>query len=87
MLSDKQVRKYLEKSLELAKEGFNKGNYPIGLVIVNSKGSIIAQGYNENNTQKDITAYTEILCLRQAGLDLSKDNQEENILFTSLEPC
>jgi len=88
MLNEEQIRKYLELSIDLAKEGFEKGNYPIGSVIVNSDGNIVvAKGFNENTTQKDITAHAEILCIRQAGLELSKDNIGENILFTSLEPC
>lgn len=87
MISEEQIKKYLEKTIELAKESLEKGNYPIGSIIVNNEGNVVAQGYNENTTQKDITAHAEILCIRQAGLTLSKDNPEENILFTSLEPC
>lgn len=87
MLNEEQIRKYLELSVDLAKESLEKGNYPIGSIIVNSEGSVIAQGYNENTTQKDITAHAEILCIRQAGLALSKDNEGYNILLTSLEPC
>ncbi|MFA5828654.1 MAG: nucleoside deaminase [Candidatus Shapirobacteria bacterium] len=87
MLNEEQIRKYLELSIDLAKEGFEKDNYPIGSIIVNSQGNIIAKGFNENTTQKDITAHAEILCIRQSGLALSKDATGENILFTSLEPC
>jgi tRNA(adenine34) deaminase len=87
MVTEEQIRKYLEKTIELAKESLEKGNYPIGSIVLNNEGDIIAQDYNENTTQNDITAHAEILCIRQAGLRLSKDNLEENILFTSLEPC
>lgn len=87
MFNEAQVKKYLELTIELAKEGLAKGNYPIGSVIVNKTGDVIAKGYNENTTQKDITAHAEILCIRQGGLELSKDKADENILFTSLEPC
>ncbi|OGM20749.1 hypothetical protein A2714_03655 [Candidatus Woesebacteria bacterium RIFCSPHIGHO2_01_FULL_38_9] len=88
LFSEKQIKLFLEETLNEAKKALKYGDYPIGSIVVNSKGEIIAKCRNENITEDDITAHAEILCLRKLGIKkLSKDNGSEHYLFSSLEPC
>lgn len=79
---------YLTKALKLAEEALEKNTYPIGCIIVNSKGEILAESHNESFTANDATAHAEILCIRKAGkLVLSKFEPEPTFIYSSLEPC
>jgi len=79
---------YLKKAIELAKTSFDKGSVPIGALIVDIRGNILAQGFNEIKINNDPTAHGEVVCMRQAKEKiLAKFNQEPTFLYTSLEPC
>jgi len=75
-------------TLNIAEEALEKGDYPIGALIVDTDYKIVAQSGNRNATNNDITAHAEIQCLRTLGMaDLSKGNGKTHYLYTSLEPC
>ena len=79
---------FLTRTLELAKEASEKGSVPIGALITDNNGNIIAEGYNEIKIIKDATAHAEIICIRKAGEKVIKSiNQEPTTLYTTLEPC
>lgn len=80
-------RYYLERTLELATQALKKNTYPIGCIIVNSKGEIIAEAHNESFILNDATAHAEILCIRKAGkLVMSKFEAEPTFIYSSVEP-
>lgn len=84
----KDIRKYIELSIENAKKAYESKNYPIGSVIVDENGDIVASNYNECATQHDIAAHAELLCIRNAGIEvIAKDVPKRHLLFSSLEPC
>jgi len=87
MLNDEVIRRYLEQTIDLAQKGLEKKNYPIGAIIVNSKSVVLAASHNECATKHDITAHAELLCIKNVGLKIDKDDEGDNILFVSLEPC
>ena len=79
---------YLKKAIELAQTSLDKGSVPIGALIVDINGNILAQGFNEIKISNDPTAHGEVVCMRQAKEKiLTKFNQEPTFLFTTLEPC
>lgn len=83
-----QQKLFLEETIKEAEAALEEGNYPIGSLIVDSNGKILAKCRNENFTKDDITAHAEILCLRKLGIDkLTKDKSKDYYLFSSLEPC
>ena len=82
------TRKYLLKTLELAEIALEKGTYPVGSVIIDTNGEILAEAYNHTFLDFDPTAHAEILCMRKAGKTIMKSyNTEPTYLFTSAEPC
>lgn len=79
---------FLQKALELAESSFEKGSVPIGALIVNEKGEIIAEGFNEIKIINDPTAHAEVVCMRKANAKIiSKLSPEPTYLITTLEPC
>ncbi len=60
---------------------------PVGAVIVDDKGEIIARGRNERELSKDPTAHAEILAIREAAEALGDWRLNGLTLVVTLEPC
>lgn len=60
---------------------------PVGAVIVDAKGEIIARGRNERELSKDPTAHAEILAIREAAEALGDWRLNGLTLVVTLEPC
>lgn len=60
---------------------------PVGAVIVDDKGEIIARGRNERELSKDPTAHAEILAIREAAEALRDWRLNGLTLVVTLEPC
>ena len=60
---------------------------PVGAVIVDQKGEIIARGRNERELSGDPTAHAEILAIREAAEKLGDWRLNGLTLVVTLEPC
>ena len=60
---------------------------PVGAVIVDDEGEIIARGRNERELSKDPTAHAEILAIREAAEALGDWRLNGLTLVVTLEPC
>lgn len=87
MFSEETVRTLLTTAVDMAEKAFTLGNYPIGTLVTDGAGKVLATEMNEYATSDDITAHAEILALRKLGRMLDNDAPGEYYLFSSLEPC
>ena len=77
---------FMKKALQEAETGFNKGEVPIGAVIViNDK--IIARGHNLTETLNDVTAHAEMQAFTSAADFLGGKYLHKCTLYVTLEPC
>jgi len=60
---------------------------PVGAVIVDERGEIIARGRNERELSGDPTAHAEILAIREAAEKLGDWRLNGLTLVVTLEPC
>ena len=67
-----------------AKKGYDEGGLPIGSVLVDAKGKIVARGHNMRVQTGAPTAHAEVVCLRDAG---RRRDWPELTLVSSLSPC
>jgi cytosine/creatinine deaminase len=74
----------LQAALEEAKAGLREGGLPIGSVLADQGGEIIARGHNLRVQTGDPTAHAETVCLRNAG---RRRDWEELTLVSTLSPC
>lgn len=82
------ISRYLKLALQEAEKADKLGNVPIGAVLVDEEGNVIAKGANEIKTKFDVTAHAEVVTLRNAGQKaMLKYNENATWLFTTLEPC
>lgn len=78
---------YMEKALALAKKAFELGEIPVGAIVVNKDGEIIAEAYNERETLISPTAHAEILAIERAAKVLKSRRLSDCTLYVTLEPC
>jgi len=67
-----------------AKRGCDEGGLPIGSVLADAAGRIVARGHNLRVQTGDPTAHAEVVCLRNAG---RRRDWPELVLVSSLSPC
>lgn len=78
--------KYLAYALEEAEEAFQKGNVPVGAILVDSKGTILACAQNTMWTEGGYVYHAE-LALILANQTYLSENPWAVTLYSSLEPC
>jgi tRNA(adenine34) deaminase len=78
---------FMNIALQLSRDAAAQGNRPLGALLVNSAGKIVAQGENRVYTETDPTAHGEMVVIRDACRKLNTVDLTGHTLYTSLEPC
>ncbi len=77
---------YMKIALEEARKAYNKGEVPIGAIVVQNN-KIIGRGHNLKESLQDATAHAEILALRQAYKHTGGWRLTASTLYVTIEPC
>lgn len=77
---------YMNEAIKEAYKAYEKGETPIGAVIVKD-GEIIARAHNLTETLNDSTAHAEILAIREASEYLGGWRLINCDLYVTMEPC
>lgn len=70
-----------------AKKAGQKNEVPVGAVVVDQGGKILALAHNQVITLADPTAHAEILTLREAGQKTGNYRLLNTTLYVTVEPC
>jgi cytosine deaminase len=84
MLSSDVRRRLLQEATSEARLGLSEGGLPIGSVLADSAGRILARGRNLRVQTGDPTAHAEVACIRNAG---RRRDWHELTLVSTLSPC
>ncbi len=63
------------------------GDVPVGAVLLDADGVVVAAAGNEREVRCDPTAHAEVLVLRQAALAAREWRLADHTLVVTLEPC
>jgi cytosine deaminase len=74
----------LQEALKEARKGLSEGGLPIGSVLANAHGQIVARGHNLRVQSGDPTAHAETVCIRNAG---RRRDWSQLMLVSTLSPC
>lgn len=77
---------FMKKALQEAETAFEKGEVPIGAVIVVDQ-RIIARGHNLTERLTDVTAHAEMQVITAASNFLGGKYLRNCTLYVTLEPC
>jgi len=74
-------------ALEAAREAAERGEVPVGAVVLGPEGGVIARAGNEVEQRRDPSAHAEILAMRAATAVLGTRSLADCTLVVTLEPC
>ena len=77
-------RALLQEALQEATTGLREGGLPIGSVLADRAGRIVARGHNLRVQSGDPTAHAETVCIRNAG---RRRDWHALTLVSTLSPC
>lgn len=77
---------FMKKALQEAEVAFEKGEVPVGAVIV-IDNRIIARGHNLTETLNDVTAHAEMQAITSAANFIGGKYLQNCTLYVTLEPC
>jgi tRNA(adenine34) deaminase len=86
-MSDDTDRALMMQALDCAREAYRRGEVPVGAVLLEAAGTVVARAANAPIASHDPTAHAEILALRAAGRALGNYRLPDCSLYVTLEPC
>ena len=77
----------MDRALDLAQQGGEAGEIPVGALVVSMDGTIFGESANYVERKHDPTAHAEIVALREACRMLKNHRLKGCALVSTLEPC
>lgn len=77
---------YMKLALKEARKAFDKGEIPVGCVIVRNN-EVIAKAHNLRHTKKEVLAHAETLAIAKANKKLDAWILDDCTMYVTLEPC
>ncbi len=82
-----EQKHYMMEAMTEAQAAAARGEVPIGAVIVDGSGAVIARAGNETEAAHDPTAHAELLAIRRACAVRNEPRLPDCDLYVTLEPC
>ena len=78
----------MAKAIEMARAAVSaSGDVPVGAIILNKDGEVIATGVNQRELRKDPIAHAEMVAIQKAADAIGDWRLDECTLVVTLEPC
>ena len=81
------VTRHMDIALAEARSAGERGEVPVGAVVVAPNGEIISRASNRTRERKDPSAHAEMLAIRAACELVGQERLVNHDLFVTLEPC
>ena len=78
---------HMELALIEAHKAAERGEVPVGAVVVNAEGLVVAQAGNRTRELNDPSAHAEMLAIRAACVALGSERLLDHDVYVTLEPC
>lgn len=80
-------RSHMSDALEQARAAAERGEVPVGAVLVDPDGRVLARAGNRTRELADPTAHAEMLVIREGCRLLGSERLTGCDLYVTLEPC
>ncbi len=77
----------MRTALAEARAALQTGDVPVGAVVLDASGTVIARGRNRREADGDPTAHAEIVAIRAAARAVGEWRLDGLTLIVTLEPC
>ena len=78
---------FMEMAIVEAEKAGQRDEVPVGAVVVDASGEVLAAAHNLTISMADPTAHAEILALRQAARKVNNYRLLGTTLYATVEPC
>lgn len=78
---------HMDIALEEARAAASRGEVPVGAVVLDASGAVLARDGNRTRALSDPTAHAEMLVIRAAAAKLGSERLTGCALYVTLEPC
>lgn len=78
---------WMQQALNLARLAEQKGEVPVGAVLISESNEVLGAGWNQVLTNHDPTAHAEIQAIREASRRKNNYRLQHTTLYVTLEPC
>lgn len=78
---------FMDLALKEAAKAMDRGEIPVGAIIVDKSGEVIAKAFNNTETMKCQTGHAEILAIQEAARKVNNWRLEGCTMYVTLEPC
>jgi len=78
---------WMRHALRLARRAQELGEVPVGAVLVDAQGGVVAEGWNQPIASHDPSAHAEMVAMREAARALRNYRLNDLTLYVTLEPC
>ena len=78
---------WMRKAIHVARDAAKLDEVPVGAVVVDANGKILAAASNRTIANTDPTAHAEILALRTAAIRVGNYRLTGATVYTTIEPC
>jgi tRNA(Arg) A34 adenosine deaminase TadA len=78
---------HMQTALEEARAAAARGEVPVGAVVVDPEGRVVARAGNRTRALCDPTAHAEILAIRAACAAAGSERLPGHAVYVTLEPC
>ena len=82
-----EFKSHMSLALEEARAAAQRGEVPVGAVLVDPQGRVLAQAGNRTRALNDPTAHAEMLVIREGCRVLGSERLTGCDLYVTLEPC
>lgn len=79
-------KSYMKQALDQARAAAERGEVPVGAVVISPQGRIVAAEGNRTREFNDPTAHAEMLAIRAACAALGSERLTGHDLYVTLEP-
>lgn len=80
-------RQMMERALDQARLAAKAGEVPVGAVVVDHQGNLVAEAGNNCIAASDPSGHAEMLAVRRAAMVLGNYRLPGTTLYVTLEPC
>lgn len=78
---------FMTKAIDLAQTAFEKGEIPIGAIVVSADDNILGADFNRTENDYSQSSHAEINAISKAGKFLKNWRLDDCTIYVTLEPC
>ncbi len=82
-----QINYLFSMAIDLAHQAYKKDEVPVGAIITNKHGDVLAKTYNTKEQTQNPCHHAEILAIEEASKQLGSWRLVDCDLYVTLEPC